>query len=231
MRITTRQERTLSSERDSIQHHLGTLLTQETQASAPSRPRRIRSVFPMTEDIFICEFCQSQQHPSTECPNTPQLVYNQAGTPPRPRHHNESLALTHSATWLSLHRASLHYLVLSILRYFRVLHDDPTHRNALLITIYNLLDVLTTAPITSLSGPLNSPIDPSTLQDLSSESITPSLFDLAVTATVAGLRISSFPIHSVDDPLLVTICERLYSPLFGHYEDEDRTAVDLSFST
>jgi hypothetical protein len=82
-----------------------------------------------------------------------------------------------------------------------------------------------------MSGLLTSPIDPSTLQDLSSESLTPSLFDLAVTATVAWLHISSFPIHSVDDPLLVTICERFYSPLFGHYEDEYRTAVHSSFST
>jgi hypothetical protein len=82
-----------------------------------------------------------------------------------------------------------------------------------------------------VSGPLTSPIDPSTLQDLSLELLTPSLFDLAVTATVARLRISSFLIHSVDDPLLVTICERFYSPLFGHSEDEYRTAVHLRFST
>jgi hypothetical protein len=114
MRITIRQERTLSSKRDSIRHHLGTLLTQEQQSSAPSRPRRIRSAPSTDTEIFICEFCHSQQHPTTECSNTPQLVYNQADTPPQPRRPQENLA--HQATWLSLHRATLHYLVSSILR-------------------------------------------------------------------------------------------------------------------
>jgi hypothetical protein len=145
MRIMIRQERTLSSERDSIRHHLGTLLAQETQSNAPSHPRRIRSAFPTAAEIFFCEFCQSQQHPTTECPNTPQLVYDQADTPPRPLRLNERQ--DHPDIWLSLHRATLHYLVSSILRYFRVLHDDPTHRNALLQAIHNLLDI-STEPIT-----------------------------------------------------------------------------------
>jgi hypothetical protein len=226
MRITIRQERTLSSERDRIRHHLGTLLAQETQTRAPSRPRRIRSVFPTTEEIFNCDFCESQQHPSTECPNTPQLVYDQADTPPRPRHVDESVTLAPSATWLSLHRTTLHYLVTSILRYFRVLHDDPTHRTNLLQTIHTLLDIPTTDTISSL--------DHTSLEQSprpAFPTFAPSLFDLAVTTTVARLRISSFPIHSVDDTLLVTICERFYSPLFGHSEEEYRTAVHLSYST
>jgi hypothetical protein len=231
MQITIRQERTLSSECDSIRHHLGTLLAQETQTSAPSRPRRIRSVFPTAEEIFSCEFRQSQQHPPTECPNTPQLVYNQADTPPQQCRPHKRLALAPSATWLSLHRATLHYLVLSILRYFRVLHhDDPTHRNALLQAIYHLLDIPTTEQIPPLSVHLHSPVDPSRLQD-PSDSLPPSIFDLAVAATVARLHISSFPIHSVDDPLLVTVCKRFYSPVFGQSKDDYRTAVHLRYST
>jgi hypothetical protein len=226
MWITIRQERTLSSKRDRIRHHLGTLLKQETQASAPSRPRRIRSVFPTTEEIFICDFCESQQHPSTECPNTPQLVYDQADTPPRPRRVDKSLTLAPSATWFSLHRATLNYLVTSILRYFRVLHDDPTHRTTLFQTIYTLLDIPTTAPISSLDP---TSLEPSPRPAL--PTLAPSLFDQAVTTTVARLRILSFPIHSVEDPLLVTICEIFYSPLFGHSEEAYRTAVHLSYST
>jgi hypothetical protein len=116
------------------------------------------------------------------------------------------------------------------------LHDDPTHRNALLQVIHHLLDSPTTEPIAPISGPLNSHIDqsitsPDTQQDPSPPALPPLLLDLAVAATVARLHISSFPIHSVDDPLLVTICERFYSPLFGHSEEDYRTAVHLSYST
>jgi hypothetical protein len=159
MRIMIRQERTLSSECDSIRHHLGTLLAQEQQASAPSRPRRIRSAPPTDTEIFICEFCNSQQHPTTECPNTPQLIYDQADTPPQPRRPQENLA--HPATWLSLHRATVHYLVSSLLRYFRVLHDDPMLCNTLIQAIHNLLDIPPMAPSPPLSGNINSHIEQS----------------------------------------------------------------------
>jgi hypothetical protein len=219
MQITIRQERTLSSKRDSIRHHLGTLRAQETQTSAPARPRRIRSVLPTAEEIFSCEFCQSPQHPSTDCPNTPQLVYDHADTPPQPRRPNERLILAPTATWLSLHRATLHYLVSSILRYFRVLRDAPTHRHTLFQAIITLLDIPTTDPVA-----------PSHLSDPAT-SLPSSIFDLAVTATVTRIRVSSLPIHSVDDPLLVTVCDRFYSPLFGASADNYRTAVHLSYST
>jgi hypothetical protein len=217
MHITIRQERTLSSERDSIWHHLGTLLAQEQLSSAPSRPRRILSALSTDTEIFICEFCNSQQHPTTERPNTPQLVYDHANTPPRLRPPQENPA--HQATWLSLHRAPLHYLVSSVLRYFRVLHDDPIHRDNILQTIHNLLDIPPMAPSPPLSGHIDSHTEQSLDSPVSSHypsgTLPPSLFDLDVAATVTRLRIASFPIHGINDPLLVTICEQFYSPLFG----------------
>jgi hypothetical protein len=144
--------------------------------------------------------------------------------------------LAHPATWLSLHRATLHYLVSIILRYFRVLHDEPTHRNTLILqAIHNLLDIPPTAPSTPLSGNINSHIDQSldspNTRHYPSATLPPSVFDLAVAATVTRLHISSFMIHSIDDPLLVTICKRFYSPLFGHSEEDYWTAVHLSYST
>jgi hypothetical protein len=233
MRITLRQERTLSSERDSIRHHIGTLLTQETLSRTPSRPRRIQPSLTSnpggSTEVFLCEFC-SQQHPTTECPNTPQLVYDQADTPPRPRRLNERQ--DRPATWLQLHRTTLHYLVGSILRYFRVLHNDQTHREHLCNIIRSLLDVAT--PTNELSpSPLRAPLAQPPPQDsLAIElglTLPPSLFDLAVAATVARIHVASLPIHDAHDQLLVTICERFYSPLFGHSPEEYREAVHRAY--
>jgi hypothetical protein len=227
MRITIRQERTLSSERDSIRHHLGTLLAQETQSRAPSRPRHIPSTFTshpeVSTEVFICEFC-SRQHTTTECPNTPQLVYDQADTPPRPRRPNERL--DRPATWLSLHRATLHYLVSSILRYFRILHNDQTYRVHLFQDIRSLLEVPSTNTLSPSSSHLaqnhESP-------EVATHELPPSLFELAVAATVAKLHVASLPIHNVNDPLLVTICDRFYSPIFGHSPADYREAVYLHY--
>jgi hypothetical protein len=84
------------------------------------------------------------------------------------------------------------------------------YHSDLLQAIQNLLDLPLMEPITPLSGPLNSTSDPG-LDSLESPqepsvSLPPSLVNLAVAATVARLHISSFPIHSINDPLLVTIC-------------------------
>jgi hypothetical protein len=222
MRITIRQERTLSSERDSIRHHIGTLLTQETLSSTPSRPRRIQATLTSntkgSTEVFLCEFC-SQQHPTTECPNTPQLVYDQADTPPRPRRSNERQ--DRPATWLQLHRTTLHYLVASILPYFRVLHNNQTHRDHLFNIIRSLLDIQSTDALSPIRSTLAQTQTQDSL-DSGLAALSPSLFELAVAATVARLHVASLPIHDVNDPLLVTICDRFYSPLFGHSPEDYR---------
>jgi hypothetical protein len=185
MRITIRQERTLSSKRGSIRHHLGTLLAQETQSRAPSCPRHIHSTFTsdpeVSTEVFICEFCP-QQHTTTECPNTPQLVYDQADTPPRPRRPNEHL--DRPATWLSLHRATLHYLVSSILCYFRVLHNDPKHREH---PFQEIRSLLLEVPSTSTRLPSSSHLaQTQEAPEVVTHELPPSLFELAVAATVGS---------------------------------------------
>jgi hypothetical protein len=139
MRVTKRQTNTLASERDSIRHHLGTLLFQESHSPASPRPRQSRHQRSPTEEEVACEICQSLAHITTECPTTPNLVYDQADTPPRPLRPDESLALP--ASWLALHQATLHYLVSSVIRSFRILHDGRSQRIVLLRALHQLLDI------------------------------------------------------------------------------------------
>jgi hypothetical protein len=51
------------------------------------------------------------------------------------------------------------------------------------------------------------------------------LFDQAVAALVTSLSTPPFPIRNVNDPLLHTLCERYYSPIFGRSIEEYRNAV------
>jgi hypothetical protein len=140
MRVTTRQANSLLRERDSIRHHLGTLQSQELQSmTTPPRPRRLQSSSPQAEAL-ACDFRNSTLHLTTECPVTPNLVYDHADTPPRPRRPDERL--DHPASWHNLHQATLHYLVVtSVLRYFRVLHDELPQRRELLRVIHTLLNL------------------------------------------------------------------------------------------
>jgi hypothetical protein len=82
MRVTKRQTNTLASKRDSIRHHLGTLLFQESHSRASPRPRQSRRQRSPTKEDLACEICQSLAHITTECPTTPNLVYDQADTLP-----------------------------------------------------------------------------------------------------------------------------------------------------
>jgi hypothetical protein len=163
--------------------------------------------------------------PQSVRPNTPQLVYDQADTPPRPRRPNERL--DRPATWLSLHIAIPHYLVSSILRYFRVLHNDPTHHEHLFQEIRSLLEVPSMS--TCLPSSLHLAQTQEAPEVVTHELPPPSLFELAVAATVARLHVASLPINNVNDPLLVTICDRFYSPLFGHSPADYREAVYLHY--
>jgi hypothetical protein len=220
MRVTTRQANSLSSERDSIRHHLGTLQSQEIQSTATPRTRRLRSPPPQAEDL-ACDYCNSMLHLTTECPVTPNLVYNHADTPPRPRRPDKRL--DHPASWHNLHQATLHYLVTSVLRYFRVLHNESPQRRELLRVISKLLDL-----------PDHSFVDPDlhrTALDPGSpdQSATTPLFTRVVTELVVLLRASPFRIEDVDDPIFLLICERYYSPIFGSTLSEYREAVYLQY--
>jgi hypothetical protein len=219
MRVTTRQANSLSSERDSIRHHLGTLQSQEIQSTATPRPRRLRSSSPQTEAL-ACDFCNSTLHLTTECPVTPNLVYDQADTPPRPRRPDERL--DHPASWHSLHQATLHYLVTSVLRYFRVLHDELPQRRALLRVIHTLLG-LPEHSIVTTDAVTRTDLAPGSL-DTQASATTP-LFTRAVTELVILLRASPFLIEDVADPIFIPICERYYSPIFGSTLSEYREAV------
>jgi hypothetical protein len=203
MRVTNRQTNTLASERDSIRHHLGTLLFEESHSRASPRPRQSRQQRSPTEEDIACEICQSLAHITTECPTTPNLVYDQADNPPRPLRPDESLALP--ASWLALHQATLHYLVSSVIQYFRILHDSRAQRIDLLRTIQNLLDI---APL-----PSQEPEIPAQRWEQDRDL---HLFDHAVNELVALLRNSQFPISGVEDPVFVAICVKYYSPSFGH---------------
>jgi hypothetical protein len=208
MRVTHQQANTLASERDSIQHHLGTLLSQESHSRTSPRPCRIRQQRSPTVEDLACEFCQSLSHITTKCPTTPHLVYDQAETPPRPLRPDESFALP--ASWLALHQATLHYLVLSVNRYFRILHDDRPQHSGLLRTIQNLLD------LTPSEQPLPSPEPSLPSGFLSCDERDFHLFDHAVTELVALLHTSPILVSGVDDPVFVAICTKYYSPIFGH---------------
>jgi hypothetical protein len=159
------------------------------------------------EEEIACEICQYLAHITTECPTTPNLVYDQADTPPRPLRPDESLALP--ASWLALHQATLHYLVSSVIRYFRILHDGRSQRIDLLRTIHHLLDI-DTLPAQEHEMP-NQQRDQD--RDLH-------LFDHAVEELVTLLHNSSFPISGVEDPIFVAICAKYYSPFFGHTLEE-----------
>jgi hypothetical protein len=107
MRITQRQANNINSERDRILHHLGTLQSQESRARhPPPRTRRYRLVVPPDEEEIACDFCQSTQHLTTECPTTPDIVYDQAETPPRARLPGERI--DSPATWSTIHHVPFH---------------------------------------------------------------------------------------------------------------------------
>jgi hypothetical protein len=212
MRITRCQANTLASKRDGILHHLGTLVRlQETRACHPPQPSRHRPIISTKEEVqevLACEFCHSTLHLTTECPNTPDLVYDQAETRPCARHPGKRLDTP--ALWRSLHQATLQYLVTNVINYFRVLHNLTKQRQNLLRLITQLLD-LPTSP-TAIPIPYE-PVHQSTL------------FDQAVTELVTNIASSPFPIRSETNPLLHTLCERYYSPIFGRSIDEYREEV------
>jgi hypothetical protein len=207
MRVTKRQTNTLASERDSIRHHLGTLLFQESHSHASPRPRQSRRQRSPTEEEIACEICQSLAHITTECPTTPNLVYDQADTPPSPLRPDESLALP--ASWLALHQATLHYLVSSVIQYFRILHDGRSQRIDLLRTIHHLLDIAT-LPVQEHEIPTQQGDQDRDLH----------LFDHAVNKLVTLLHNSPFPVSGVEDAIFVAICVKYYSPFFGHTLEE-----------
>jgi hypothetical protein len=226
MRVTTRQANSLSSERDSIFHHLGTLRAQEIQSTTTPRPRRLRSP-PSQAEALACDYCNSTFHPTTECPVTPNLVYDHADTPPRLRRPDERV--NQPASWHNLHQATLHYLVTSVLRYFRVLHDELPQRQELLRVIRTLLDI----PDYSLVEPVPdySLVEPAHTVATGSlpRSVTTPLFTRAVTELVVLLRASPFRIEDIDDPIFLPICARYYSPIFGANLIAYRTAVYLEY--
>jgi hypothetical protein len=222
MRITRRQLHTLASERDSILHHLGTLQAQESRARhPPAPPPRYRLAVPPDEEELTCNFCNSTQHLTTECPQTPDLVYDQAETPPRPRRPGKRIDTP--ASWPSLHQATLHYLVTNVIQYFRVFHNSPAQRGDLLQLVSTLLD-FPTEPRSIDPG--QSPTGPTDIDHLQ-----PTLFDQAVLELTTNLRSSPlFPIRNVADPLLHTLCKRYYSPIFGWSIDNYREEVYSLYS-
>jgi hypothetical protein len=196
MRITRRQANNINSGRDSILHHLGPLRAQENRARhPPPRARRSRLVVPSDEEEIACDYCESTQHLTTEYPTTPDIVYDQAETPPRARLPGERL--DSPATWSTIHHATFHYLVTSVIQYYRLIHNSPDQRQTLLRQITTALDL-------NYPVELDSPLTPPS-----------TLFDQAVNALVKSLRASPFPIRHENDPLLHTLCERYYSPIFG----------------
>jgi hypothetical protein len=224
MHITRRQTNTLASERDSIIHHLGTLQSQESQARhPPAPPPRFRLAVPPDEEELACNFCTSNQHLTTEYPHAPDLVYDQAEPPPRTRRPGERVNTP--ASWPSLHQATLHYLVTNVIQYFWVVHNSPTQRRDLLQLITHLLDLPPTEHKRtdtdhSFSGPTELGHDP-----------TQNLFTRAVNELVTHLRASPFSISNNTDPLLHTLCERYYSPVFGRMIDEYCVEVYSRYST
>jgi hypothetical protein len=96
---------------------------------------------------------------------------------------------------------------ISLIQYFRIVHNLPTQRQTLLQQIATSLHLH--FPIA-----LDSPLAPSS-----------NLFNQAVDALVTSLRTSPFPIWSVTDPLLHTLRERYYSPIFGRSLEEYRYTV------
>jgi hypothetical protein len=230
MCITRRQTNTLTSERDSILHHLGTLQSQESRACHPPAPSpSFRLAVSPDEEDLACDFCASNQHLTTECPHTPDLVYDHAETPPRARRPGESVGAP--ASWPSLHQATLHYLVTNVIRYYRVVHNSIPHRRNLLRLITELLDLPTETDrdTDALSDPNHlGPTVSTILEDFDQDS---ALFHRAVAELVPLLRASPFTITDETDPLLRTLCERYYSPLFGRTIDEYRVAVYSLYST
>jgi hypothetical protein len=113
-------------------------------------------------------------------------------------------------------------LVTSVLRYFRVLHDELPQRCELLRVIHTLLDlpehsIVTTDVLTRTD------LDPGS-SDNQASATTP-LFTRAVTELVILLRASLFLIEDVADPIFLPICDRYYSPIFGSTLSEYREAV------
>jgi hypothetical protein len=117
------------------------------------------------------------------------------------------------ASWRSLHQATLHYLVTNVINYFLVIHDTTEQRRDLLNLITELLGL--------------SPIEPTALS--AEPASASSLFDQAVAELVAQLHLSSFSLADVDDPLLRTLCDRYYSPIFGRSVAEFREEVHSSY--
>jgi hypothetical protein len=214
MRVITRQANSCLSERDSIRHHLGTLQSQELQSTTTPQSS------PPQAEALACDFCNSTLHLTTECPvTTPNLVYDHADTPPRPCRPDERL--DHPASWHNLHQATLHYLVTSVLRYFRVLHDELPQRRELLRVVHTLLDLPAHSVVaTDVTRTAHDPGSP----DNQASATTP-LFTRAVTELVVLLRASPFSIEDVADPIFLPICDRYYSPIFGSTLSEYREAV------
>jgi hypothetical protein len=151
----------------------------------------------------------------------PDLVYDQAENPPRVRRPGERVDTP--ASWPSLHKATLRYLIGNVVGYFRVLHNSKNQRRNLLRFITELLDIIPFQPATGSSA--TTPIIP--LQS-GHDDLPPHIFEHAVTALVNSLRSSPFAIRHVHNPLLHTLCERYYSPIFGRSLDGYREEVYTS---
>jgi hypothetical protein len=168
----------------------------------------------MEEEVLDCEFCNSLLHITTECPTTtPDLVYDQAETPPRPRRPGERV--DSPALWPSLYQATLHYLVTNVIQYFQVLHNSQEQRQSLLRFIWELLDLSPSPPVSDLTV-------------LQEDAFLTTLFDQAVTTLIEHLLSPPFPLRNIQDPLLHTLCKRYYSPIFGRLLDEYRQEVYTS---
>jgi hypothetical protein len=142
MCITRRQTNTLTSERDSILHHLGTLQSQESRARHPPAPSPIfRLAVSPDEEELAYDFCASNQHLTAKCPHTPDLAYDHAKKNPRARRPGERVDTL--ASWPSLHQATLHYFVTSVIEYYQVVHNSTSQRCNLLQLVADLLDLPT----------------------------------------------------------------------------------------
>jgi hypothetical protein len=113
--------------------------TSPRDLTPPPRTRRYRLVVPPDEEEIACDFCESTHHLTTECPTTPDIVYDQAETPPCARLPGEHL--DSPATWSTIHHATFLYLVTSVIQYYRIVHNSPAQRQTLLQQIATSLDL------------------------------------------------------------------------------------------
>jgi hypothetical protein len=104
-------------------------------------------------------------------------------------------------------------LVTNVINYFLVIHDTTEQQRDVLNLITELLDL----SIIELTAPATGPASVS------------SLFDQSIAELIAQLHLSPFFLDDIDDPLLHTLCDRYFSPIFGRSVAEFREEVHSAY--